>query len=390
MILSALGCIAARRGDTEAARSHFAQAASASPDFCFPSRLHEQLALEVARTLVPDDPRAPYYLGNLLYDKRRYEAAIAAWEDAARLDPSFSIPWRNLGFAYYNIRRSPHKAGQAFAQAFAADPNDPRLLYEFDQFRKHTGVSPAERLAVLEQAGDLLGRRDDLFIERVTLCNHLGRPEKALELMLSHRFHPWEGGETLVAVQYDTARLLLGRRALAEGDAAAALAHLESARHYPENLGVARFRAMADAHLRYETGLAREASGDPAGAAADWRAIVDSPPAFPFERYYRALALRRLGDESAATRELDGLLAYAESKAQEPVSTGYFENYAMALSLFDEDQDRLNRIECGYLAALAKLGLGRIEEARADFAGVLALDPNHLLAQLELDRLPVG
>ena len=123
--------------------------------------------------------------------------AIAAWEDAARLDPSFSIPLRNLGFAYYNIRRSPQKAGHAFAQAFAANRTDARLAYELDQFSKHTGVSPAERLAALEQTPDLLDRRDDLSIERIALLNHLGRPEQALELMRSRRFHPWEGGETL-------------------------------------------------------------------------------------------------------------------------------------------------------------------------------------------------
>jgi tetratricopeptide (TPR) repeat protein len=390
MILYALGYFAAQRGATEAARACFRRAAAASPDYCFPSRLHEQLALECARTLDPDDPRAPYYLGNLLYDKKRYAAAIAAWEDAVRLDPNLAIPWRNLAFAYYNIRRSPQKAAQAFARAFEANPNDPRLLYELDQFKKHTGVSPAERLAALEEHPDLLARRDDLFIEYVTLCNHLGQPERALELMLAHRFHPWEGGETLVATQYDIARLLLGRRALANEDAAGALVHLESARHYPVNLGVARFRAMPDAHIRYETGLARNAAGDHAGARAEWKAIVDAEPAFPFERYYRALAFRRLGDEAAAQDEFEALLAHAEAHLSDVVSTGYFENYAMALSLFEEDQDLLNRIECLYLAGLAKHGLGRVAEARHDFESTLALDPSHMGAQLQLDRLPVA
>ena len=74
----------------------------------------------------------------------------------------------------------------------------------------------------------------------------------------------------------------------------------------------------------------------------------------------------------------------------ETVSTGYFENYAMGLSLFDEDADRLNRIEATYLAALALLGLGRIAEARAEFESVLAMDPNHMQAQHELDALPTA
>jgi tetratricopeptide (TPR) repeat protein len=388
MILYARGYLAARRGDIVAARDLFREGAQAPTDYCFPSRLHEQIVLEVARALAPDDPRAPYYLGNLLYDKRRYEAAIAAWEDAARLDPSFSIPLRNLGFAYYNVRRSPQKAGQAFAQAFAANSDDARLAYELDQFRKHTGVPPAERLAALEQIPDLLDRRDDLAIEYIALLNHLGRPEQALERMRVRRFHPWEGGETLIATQYDTAHWLLGRAALTAGDPATALAHLKSAHHYPANLGVARFRAVPTAYLRYAIGLARAAAGDASRAQAEWQAIVDAPPITPSERYYHALALRKLGDEAAARGELEELLAYAEARMAEPVTTGYFENYAMALSLFEEDADRLNRIEATYLIGLALLGLGRIPEARAKFEAVLMLDPNHMPSQHELDTLP--
>ncbi len=387
MILYARGYLAAQRGDIAAARDLFSQGAQAPTDYCFPSRLHEQVVLEVARTLAPDDPRAPYYLGNLLYDKRRYEAAIAAWEDAARLDPSFAIPLRNLGFAYYNIRRAPQKAGHAFAQAFAANPHDARLAYELDQFRKHTGVPPIERLAALEQTPDLLNDRDDLFIERVALLNHLGRSADALDLMLARRFHPWEGGETVIAAQYDTAHLLLARAALAASNAAMALTHLESAGHYPENLGIARLRAMPVAHLRYHLGLAHAAAGDAPGAQADWRAIADAPTVVPSERYHRALAFRKLGDEAAARRELEELLAYAEARLTETVSASYFENYVMGLSLFDEDADLLNRIDVTYLIGLALLGLGRTAEARAQFEAVLALDPNHMPAQHELDAL---
>jgi tetratricopeptide (TPR) repeat protein len=264
------------------------------------------------------------------------------------------------------------------------------VLYEYDQLKKRTGVPPAERLAALEQYPALLDRRDDLYIELITLHNHLGQPERALELMLSHRFHPWEGGETLVAEQYDTARLLLGRKALAAGKPQEALAHLEAARRYPANLGVARFRAMPDAHLRYYTGAARAAAGDRAGAAADWRAGAGGEHTFPFERYYRAMAQRALGDEAAARDELQGMLADAEAHLNDEVGTGYFGNYYMALLLFEEDLTRLNHIQQIYLAGLAKLGLGRIEEARRDFETVLSLDPNHMAAQQEMDHLPVA
>ena len=38
----------------------------------------------------PHDARAPYYLGNLLYDRRRHAEAIRLWERSAKLDPETS------------------------------------------------------------------------------------------------------------------------------------------------------------------------------------------------------------------------------------------------------------------------------------------------------------
>ena len=84
------------------------------------------------------DPRAPYYLGNLLYDRRHYAEAIALWRRAARLDPSFPTVHRNLGIAEVNVLGRPGVAA-AYRRAVAADPTDARLLYELDQARKRPG-----------------------------------------------------------------------------------------------------------------------------------------------------------------------------------------------------------------------------------------------------------
>ena len=72
------------------------------PDYCFPNRLEAILALQCAMVQNPDDARAPYYLGNLYYDKRQYDLAMEAWETSARLDGSFPTVWRNLALAFFN------------------------------------------------------------------------------------------------------------------------------------------------------------------------------------------------------------------------------------------------------------------------------------------------
>ena len=81
-----------------------------APDYCFPSRLEEMRALEEALDRNPLDAKGAYYLGNLYYDKKRYEDAISLWEKSVALDAGFSIPWRNLGIAYFNIRHNPERA----------------------------------------------------------------------------------------------------------------------------------------------------------------------------------------------------------------------------------------------------------------------------------------
>ena len=68
------------------------------------------------------DARAHYYLGNLYYDKRRYEEAIRCWRRSVELDDRFSIPFRNLGIAEFNMLHNPEAADRMYARAFAADP----------------------------------------------------------------------------------------------------------------------------------------------------------------------------------------------------------------------------------------------------------------------------
>src|ERR1035437_8108839 len=54
----------------------------------------------------PRDARAPYYLGNLLFDWQP-EEATRLWGVAASLDPSFAIVHRNLATAYAHRKPAP-------------------------------------------------------------------------------------------------------------------------------------------------------------------------------------------------------------------------------------------------------------------------------------------
>lgn len=387
MVLYSLGYFARKRGDEDKARQYFELGRRASPDYCFPSRLEEIQVLLDARVVNKKDPRSAYYLGNLFYDKRRYEEAIENWEIARKLEPNFSIPWRNLGIAYYNLHRDTQKARDCYQKAFEANPRDARLLYEMDQLSKRLAVPPRERLSLLEGHPELVGYRDDLTVELARLYNQTGQPKKALEVIGGRRFHPWEGGEGLVPGQYVTAHLLLGREYLEAGMAQEALDHFEAAQRYPLNLGEGKHFLTPETHLYYYVGLAKEKLGDPGGAQAYFRRAVADPSGCSPMTYYAALALKKLGYQDASASKLRELLDYAQRRMNVEVNIDYFATSLPNFLLFEDDLQKHNQIDCTFLAGLAHLGLGDVAQARKAFQEVLSLDINHLDAQEELRRL---
>jgi len=118
------------------------RARQADPAYVFPSRLEELVLLTATVQADPADPHAPYYLGNLLYDRRRYSEAIAMWERAVALEPSFATPWRNLGIGYFNVLRDPARALQAFAKARTAAPCDARIFLRIRSTHEAHRLSP--------------------------------------------------------------------------------------------------------------------------------------------------------------------------------------------------------------------------------------------------------
>ena len=202
LVLYTLGYLLHRAGRSQEGDQAWRSAAAAPPDYCFPHRLEEMVVLQAVIDALPQDARARYYLGNLLYDRRRYEEAIELWQRAATLDPDFPTVHRNLGIALFNVHDDAAGAIAAFDRAQVADPQDGRILYERDQLWKRTGVAPERRLAELQRHSALVAARDDLSVELATLHNQTGKPERALAGLLTRNFQPWEGGEGLVLGQF--------------------------------------------------------------------------------------------------------------------------------------------------------------------------------------------
>jgi tetratricopeptide (TPR) repeat protein len=391
MLWYTLSWLASLRGDEQQARQH-ADAAEAAPTrYCFPSRPEEMIVLEDALLRNPSSARAHYYLGNLYYDKRRYEEAIRCWRRSVELDASFSIPWRNLGIAEFNVLHNPQAANRMYARAFAANQEDARLLYEWDQLKKRAGLaSPQERLSTLEEHKDLVDCRDDLSVEFITLLNQCGRWQGALERLSARRFSPWEGGEGLVSAQYVHAHREQGKAALLQSQPIEALRHFEAARSYPCNLGEGKHLLTLERDLDYFAGLAAQQLCDNKLARSYWNAGAAPLPALGCQSYFQALALKALGNYQAAREVLGALAESAQRQMKTEPKIDYFATSLPNLLLFDDDLSKHNRMEAQLLSALACHGLGDEAQALSALEQIVAEEPTDLFAAVTLAWMKTG
>ncbi|MFM1943948.1 MAG: hypothetical protein RI897_2930 [Verrucomicrobiota bacterium] len=389
LVAYTLGWLELQQDNPKQALKLFNHAASLPPHYCFPARLEEIDVLQTAISAHPNDPRAPYYLGNLLYDRRRHHEAIRLWEQSVLLDPAYSVAWRNLGIAYFNIQRKPAKARQAYQRALQANPTDPRLLFEQDQLWKRTGVQPAKRLRTLQQHPHLVQQRDDLSLELSSLLNQAGRHLEALTLLSNRNFQPWEGGEGAPLAQWQHTHLALGQLALAHNQPQHARSHFESALNPPHNLGEAKHPLANPAHLHYHLGLALQQLGNQPAARQHFTLAATAQGDFQQMQVqtfsemtcYSALALQQLRKHNQAKQLLQQLLHYARQLRKQKATIDYFATSLPTMLLFEDDLQLRQTLTATFLEAQAQLGLGHPAKAKQLLTSILQTNPNHTHAQ---------
>lgn len=385
IILLTLAHVYSKLGREDDAKQARDRAIAIPLDYCFPSRLEEMLILQSAIAADASNWTAHYLLGNLLYDKRRHEEAIASWETAVQQNPAYPVVHRNLGIAYFHISSSPNKALQEFERAHEANPRDARVLYERDQLWKRVGENPERRMDELLRHACQVQLRDDLSLELATLYNQVGRPKDALDLLLNRRFQPWEGGEGLILAQYVRARLLIGHQALDKGDAADALQAFEAALAVPENLSEAKHLLANQSDIYYWLGEACAQLGHSDAAQAWWLRAARHKHDFQGMSvldvsdmtFWSGLALARLEKEQEAARIFQHIYDYSLRLETTEPRVDYFATSLPSMLLFQDDLGRRNRIYSLFLRAQAAAGLGHATECERHLQQVLEMDCNH-------------
>ena len=276
-----------------------------------------------------------YHKGRSLWGKRTGDnipKAIGFFEQAIARDPNYALAYAGLANAYVilpfwtnaNRRDSNTRAKEAALKALSLDSN-------------------------VAEAHLALGKV--LFFSELDLPGATHEYERAIELKPNEAAaHHWYGNDALAAV---------GRfeEAIAEGKRAVGLDPLSSvmnvdlgetfyyARRYDEALRQMRKGLELDpssAYARYNLGMALQATGDLAGAIAEYEKAKQQPGENPLVSSLCAAAKAQAGDKEAAVR----MLADLDRLSQRGEPVGYF-RAILYLSL-NNKAEALRGLEQGY------------------------------------------
>jgi tetratricopeptide (TPR) repeat protein len=396
MLYYYLGYFAEKMNQPQKASQDYALAAKMPADYVFPFQNEAIDVLRAAMKSNPQDARAPYYLGNLIFDSQPDEA-VALWQASAALDPSNAIVHRNLGQAWSH-RKSGNMLDKAITQmelAVSLPRKYPLHFTELDEMYEATGAAPEKRLALLEENSGVVAQRDDSLAREINLLVALGKFDQAISLLGSKEFAVWEGGTLSVADDWADAHILRGRQRLQAGQSQQAIADFKAALEPPANLP-SEERINREPEADYYIGKAYQALGDQDQAKQYWQksaAVESAAPAHghhdhegigpqAIQACYQAFALRELGRKDQAAAGFQAQLERANRILQQQPA-----QFDPAAPVSDLLLERSRFAIAHYVAAMCSLGLDDKQKAMQELNLALQAKPALPAARFALAQL---
>jgi tetratricopeptide (TPR) repeat protein len=371
MVYYYLGYFWSQLGDPEKAQHYFTEANSKPHLYCFPFRDESVEALQAAIQYNPDEAMAYYYLGNLYYEQQPAKA-VSLWEQSRTLDSRFYIVQRNLALAAREQQNDQEHSVRLYEEAFSSNPQDQRLMYEYDMALEAGRVSPAERYEKIYRGNrEVSAQRTSTLLREMDLLVFLGQYDQVVDLLNSSEFVESEGSRTLRDI-YHNAYILRSLQASGTGDYQAAFGDMQAALDYP----IGRWGSERRAQMYYLMGTYHEAAGNLAEAENNYRKAVGEVVEGTEFLYHKGLAYRKLGEPERSREQFTLLLEMVKEGSARSDAFRSFE--AGSGSSAREARDF-------YMRGLAYLGLGRTGEARVQFERALELDPSHVWSKQMLD-----
>jgi len=383
MLYYFLGYYWSKIGEQDKVIKYYQMASKMPYHYCFPFRAEEIVILRHAMELNPGDSRAPYYLGNLLYEHQP-ENAITEWEKSRQLDESFYIVHRNLAEAYKDVLKDNVKALASMERAIALNNDDPRLLYEYDELCDINKASSQKKYEFMKQNYETARKSSETLLRLATRAVEYGKYNEAIDILTDHDIAECEGGRERIYT-YIKAFTLRGMEYLKRGKYNEALRDFEILLAYPR-----KPPHGYSAQLYYMKGLVYEGLGKPEIAETFFQKTLSVEILArrgPFYReyvYYHGLALIKLGKPDEARKVF---LTMLDDTQKEKEAILFFTQFERGPSR--DDQIAHNH----YLTGLAYKGLGDFEKAKAEFNSALQITlsdvwfNSHIWSKVHLDSL---
>lgn len=376
-----IGYLQDRKGEKAKASEYFNKASGMPVDYVFPYMMETIPVLEKALEYNPQDSRAYYYLGNILYDHQP-EKAIKYWEKAVEGDPGFAIAYRNLGWGYFYHYGDGVKAIGEYEKAMVIDKSEPLWYKELDALYEISNAPIEKRMKLFEGSNEIVKKRDDAFLHQVIVMTLAGRPDKAVEYLEGRNFSYREGESDVRNVIID-AHLMLGRKYFSEKYYNKALEQFLLAQ-VPEEEAGDNSSQNRKFQVDWYIGQAYEAIGNKTLAKNYYLLSAgNQDSSSDYTGYYTGLSNLKLKNKSRAEQIFNSMIETGEKEINNPVPSSL--NYFAKFGAREADNKRLSN---AYLVAgLGYKGAGIMNKAKEYLHKATELSKANLWAESELEGI---
>lgn len=370
-----LGYIHDKQGQKQKANNYFNKAAGYPVDNIFPYRLESVEVLKKAIEYNPNDGKAYYFLGNILYEKQP-ELAMHYWDKASELATDLSIIHRNLGWGYYYFYKDLNRAILHYEKAVNINKNEPIYYSELDALYVQTNAPIETRLKLFEGNEEVVKNRDDAFIRLVDVLTLAGKPQQAVQLLDGMHFSYREGTSN-VRDMVINAQLMAGLVYFNNQEYEKALAYFLKSQIQEEEAGSARL-GNRDIQVNYYIAQAYKALNKNAEADKYYKKATSlSSPRINIMNYYKGLSYTSLGDKTNAKKTFDAMVAEANKRIEN------IDKSEVGTIFGTRETENMQRSLNYTIRGLGYKGLGEAEKAEDDLKKALEFSNNNLWAKVE-------
>jgi tetratricopeptide (TPR) repeat protein len=252
---------------------------------------------------------------------------------------------------------------------------------ELDNLYQLNNTSVESRLVLFDGKNDVVSKRDDAFVQQITVLTLAGQPEKSVEYLEGKTFNYREGTSRVREIIID-AHLSLGIKYYNQKHYEKALGEFLLAQIPEEEAGSARF-GNREIQVNYFIAQAYTALGNNKKAKEFYRksAEVEVPERLGIMNYYQGLSYLELKEKQKADHIFMAMVKRGTEQLERKNDADFF-------AIFGEREAEGTRTSMAYtIRGLGYKGLSDNENAKADLEKAVELSVGNLWAATELKNM---